>query len=293
MNEREQRFMTMFDDYGTDWIPGSPEEQELLDLARRLSEADYSTESAIRDSLRSRLLHPPKPRSRVRFLRPVIGIAAALALVTILALTVPPLRALAQEIIDSLFNHTAGNTHVIEYAVEPTPINALSPAVAETFSTVAEAETATSLDIREPDISLSPYELTQVAVNHETQTVWLTYNTPGRNLSIYQRPAGLGWLDDGLVGSSAQIVPVDFGGVNGILSGEFVAGGWIASTDATPTGDNTVAQGTSWSSDVPQRRLRWQDANLVYEMTAFGGSGDLPGRDLMQEDLITIAKSMH
>ena len=293
MNSREQQLMSALDENPNSFAAITQEEQDILDLAHQLSQTDYSAESTIRAALRSRLIRQHRVLPIRRYLRPLLATAAAFSLLSALVLTVPPLRALAQEIIDSLFNRAASDAQVIQYDVHPTPISMISPSVAETFSSVTDAEKATGIDIRQPTITSTSYALSEVAVNHSTQTIWLTYNAPGRNLSIYQRPAQLGWLDDGLVGSSAQIIAVDFDGANGIISGEYVAGGWLPTTDPTPTGDQSVSQGTNWSTDIPQRRLRWQDANWVYEMTAFGGDGDIPDRDLMQDDLIAIAKSMH
>lgn len=286
--ERAERLLGALERSAADEAP-TPEDAALLDFARMLSRVDYSAESRIRVDLRHRLLHRRMPVKRV--VRALSGIAAMLALVIGLVLAVPPLRTWAQEIVDSLFNRAPADTQVLEYEVVPTPINTIAPSVAQTFDSIAAAEAA-GIDIRQPGIDLSPYQLSGVTVNHETQSIWLTYNAPGRYLSIYQRPAALGWLSERLVGASAEIVTVDFGGENGILGGEFVQGGWLPTTDPTPEGGDTVSQSADWTTETSQRYLRWQDANFVYEMTAMGGSSDTAATWLSLDDLIAIAKSM-
>lgn len=222
--------------------------------------------------------------------------AAALGLILLLGVIIwatPPLRTIAQEVLDSLFNRSASDTQVIEYEALPTSEATISPTVAETFNSVTEAETATQIDIREPSGNMGILGLSGVTINHELQTVWLIYNAPGRYLSIYQRPAELGWLDEGTVGASAQVIPVEFTDADGVTRhGEYVEGGWLPTADATPTADGMMQEPAQWTSDTTQRRLRWQDDDLVYEMVAFGGSGDLPDRDLTQAGMVALAASM-
>lgn len=215
-----------------------------------------------------------------------------LSVVIVVSVT-PPLRSLAQDIIDTLFNRTKSDNRVVEYRVEPTPVNTISPSIAQTFYSVDEAERVTGIDIFQPTIDLSPYSLTGVSVNHQTETVWLTYNTSGRYLSIYQRPSALGWLDEGFVGASAEVATVHFENAVGItITAEYVVGGWKPLAEPTPINDQTVEQPQEWSSESVQRKLRWRDEHFVYEMVAFGGKGDIPRRDLLLDDMIAIAASM-
>lgn len=230
------------------------------------------------------------------FTRPVRLAAAAILIVVIAGAIIwatPPLRSLAQEILDGLFNRSADDTLVIEREPYPTPAGTISPERAQVFDSVQAAEVATGLDIRQPGIDLSPYLLSQVAVHHVMQTQWLTYNAPGRYLSIYQRAAELGWLDEGLVGASAEIIPVTFENANGeTITGEYVAGGWQSSAAPVTTDDGMVRESAAWSGMSAQRKLRWQDGDRVYEMVVFGGGGDTADQDLTQEDMIMIAASM-
>lgn len=227
---------------------------------------------------------------------PALRAAAVVGLILILVAvvwTTPSLRTAAQEILDSLFNRAGTDSIVIEYPIVETPSGTLAPEMAETFYSVRAAETATGIDIRQPGIDLGQFSLSGVTINHTLQTTWLIYNAPGRYLSIYERAADLGWLDEGLVGATAQITPVEFLDANGVtLHGEYVEGGWLPTTDPTPVGGDRMQEPAEWTTQTTQRRLRWQDSDRVYEMVAFGGNGDLPDRDLSLDGLIAIAASM-
>ena len=218
-----------------------------------------------------------------------------LAMMTIGAViwATPPLRSLAQEIINQLFNRMPSDTRVIEYEAGP-PVATTPLSVAQTFLSVEEAEAQTGIDIREPQIDIKPYVLTGVTVNHETQSAWLIYNAPGRYLSIVQRTAALGWLDDGLVGASAQVEVLEFEVADGtIATGEYIAGGWRPTSKPETQADNgSVREPAVWTDETPQRRLRWRDTQFVYEMVTFGGDGSIPRRDLMRADMVEIAASM-
>ncbi len=220
----------------------------------------------------------------------------ALIMLVVLGLLVwvtPPLYSLAQEIIGSLFNRAADDSQVLEFQAAVTPASPIPASVAQTFASVNLAEAATGIDILQPTIDLSPYTLSGVTVNHEMQTTWLIYNAPGRYLSIYQRAAVLGWLDEGLVGASAEITPVTFENINGdTLHGEYVTGGWQVTAEPTPIGGETVQQPVEWASASAQRKLRWRSGDFVYEMLAYGGNGDIPGSDLMLDEMIALAASM-
>jgi hypothetical protein len=228
-----------------------------------------------------------------RYLRVALVTLAVAVIAGMVVWFTPPLRSFAQDVINRLFNRANADTQVIEINVGP-PVSTVAPSIAETFGSIARAEAQTGIDIREPTLDLHPYQLTGVTVNYETETVWLIYNAPGRYLSIAQRPAALGWLDAGIVGVSADIEAIRIETGNGTLTGEYVEGGWrvTAEPDQETAGD-TMQETAVWTDESPQRRLRWQDAELLYEITAFGGGGDSPRRDLLRDDLIAIAASMY
>lgn len=226
-----------------------------------------------------------------RFWLPVALSALLIVLAVATIWVTPPLRLMAQEVLDSLFNRAPHDSIVLEYQAEATEVSTVPAHYSST--SIAEAELVTGLNFPEPTVSLIPYTLTQATINYETETIWLTYNTPGRYLSIYRRSVALGWLTDAVVGASAEIIPVEFEGPDGeTIHGEYVAGGWQPSADPTSGSGETVQQPADWTAQSAQRRLRWQDANYVYEMVAFGGDGDLPGRDLMMDGMMAIAASI-
>lgn len=224
----------------------------------------------------------------------VAGLVAVL-MMGIVVWSTPSLRTLAQEFIETLFNRAESDTTVVEYNTAP-PSATISASVAQSFSTIAELEAAIGHDVIKPSIAINGYQVMNAAINYENQTVWLSYTAPGRNLSIYQRDASLGWLSEREVGASAEIIAVEITRADGtVLHGEYVNGGWwidADSTDATPTGENTVQQPAEWTNNITQRVLRWQDENQVYEMVSFGGSGDTPDIDILLDRMIEIAASM-
>ena len=212
---------------------------------------------------------------------PFVQRAAAAVLITVIASTVvlvtPPLRLRAQEVLEVLFARAGSNTIAVENQAVPTLAGTIPPSVAQTFYSIEAAERALGNTIRTPQIDLTPYTLSGVTVNHETQTVWLVYNAPDRYLSIYQRSAELGWLDSALVGANALVKTVEFETLSGTaVQGEYVQGGWRPDSEQT----------ASWTPETTQRRLRWQDGQLVYEMVMFGD--DLASED----DLVAIASSL-
>jgi hypothetical protein len=228
-----------------------------------------------------------------RYLRVALVTLAVAVIAGMVVWFTPPLRSLAQDVINRLFNRAEADTQVVEINVGP-PVSTVAPTTAETFRSIARAEAQTGIDIREPQLDLHPYQLTGVTVNYEMETVWLIYNAPGRYLSIAQRPAALGWLDAGIVGVSADIEAITIQAGDEFLSGEYVEGGWrVAAEPEQETAGDTVQETAVWTDESPQRRLRWQDAALIYEITAFGGGGDIPRRDLLRDDLIAIAASMY
>lgn len=220
--------------------------------------------------------------------RPLVMVAVTLLLLVLLTGLVwvtPPLRTLAQDILDHLFRRAPENTAILGIdSAAPTNVPA---SVAETFGSVARAAARTGRKIYQPDSALVPYPLTGVTVNHSLEAAWLIYANTDGYLSIYQRSAALGWLDEGWVGKDATIIAVTIKTAAGIeLKGEYVEGGWALEGTPTPSADDVSQVPANWTTQTAQRRLRWQTSDTCYEMMTFDP-------DLGMAEMLKIAASMH
>jgi len=211
-------------------------------------------------------------------------IAAALLLLIVLSGLVwftPALHSLAQNVLDWLFKRAS--TETTWWTIDATPTTPVPASVAETFGSVAAAESQTGQKIYQPDFSLIASPFTGVTVNHERKAIWLIFAGDSRYLSIYQRAAQDGWLDEGLVGQTAQITSViitDWAGRQ--WQGEYVAGGWVLQTPTQAPATKTAA---NWTAQTAQKRLRWRTDTTVYEMMALDP-------DLTLARMVEIAASM-
>ena len=89
------------------------------------------------------------------------------------------------------------------------------------------------------------------------------------------------------VGASA---PVEIVPVRGV-EGEYVVGGWRFSSDGekpsfTAVPNNDVDIGVVWDPELPQRILRWQEEDFIYEILLTGS------HSLVKSDLLIIAEQI-
>ncbi len=135
MNEQEwaNRFQTDVNRLlaGKNVPPTDEPYDGLLNLAHQLVSADFSADSAIRETLKAQLLENTRPRTkgeppvkRRNALRPLTIAAAVLLMLTVATLTIPPLRAFAQEVLAQIGNLVFTNDETIAQKVlngEPPP----------------------------------------------------------------------------------------------------------------------------------------------------------------------------
>ncbi len=220
--------------------------------------------------------------------------AAVFAALTLTVLAVPPLRMFAQEIIDTLFRRAESNTTTFEYDPAATD----SPQAAFQFNGIEAAEAAFGIDMLAPTLEIEGYQIGQVYFDADEQTYTLEYTAPpGRGLLIMGSAVSDDPNDVPLIGADAPITPVEITTPRGVFAAQYVIGLWAVDAAAvdirpTPNAEGLIEQEAEWIPDASLRRLRWQEAGWFYEVIAMGGSGDLPDRDLMQDDLIALAESM-
>jgi hypothetical protein len=269
---------------------------KLMALANRIQpEAEFVA------NLETLLINGQKERKMLRLSRYGFGIAAGVALMILLTLAVPPLRTLAQEIIDSLFNQLDSDTTTHSYP-------RISPrATAEIqieFTSVEEAEASTNgqIDVVEPAYVPEEYLLANVTLNSDIRPEIregmyfsnISYERRTGNtwmgLNIMQSSIDLDWGFAGEVGASAAITPISMKWGSDEILAEYVEGNWVPTEKETR--DNRVTEVYAWDSTVPIRRLSWSDDNTLYVVQAVGVNPEDAGYiDL--DEMVKIAESMY
>ncbi len=254
---------------------------DLRSFAEKI-QPDAQFVTALDARLRQTPLRPKLaiPVSRARG----ITIAAALLLGTFLSVwTVPSLRIIAQQVLDSLFNRATSDTHVFTYN-NSYPTIASTP-IPRTFS---EAQSIVRFRIYEP--KRVPVAFGLPIITAGPSEIDFEYTLPGRYLTVSEQLNSNGWQINGVIGASAKTVKVDVGGI----VGEYVEGGWLSITTTTPMPEQkgTATDTGLWQPDFSVRKLRWQNGQILYEITARGGSPDIRDEYVSMSDMISIAQSL-
>ncbi len=237
---------------------------------------------------------PWKRSPSTRIAKRLMTGAAVFAALTLTVLAVPPLRMFAQEIIDALFRRAESNTTTFEYD----PAAPEYEQAALLFNGIEAAEAAFGIDMLAPTLEIEGYQIDHVYYHAGEQNYTLEYTAPpGRGLLIIGSAVSDDPEDIPLIGADAPITPVEITTPRGVFAAQYVIGLWASDVPRnvvmpTPNAEGLIEQEAEWIPDASLRRLRWQEAGWIYEVIALGGSGDIPSRDLMQDDLIAIAESM-
>jgi hypothetical protein len=204
--------------------------------------------------------------NQTHWLRHLAAVAAVLALVIFTTLTVPPLRTLAQEVLNVLFQRTETNTVPFETPVvmdvRPTPI-ALVTEAAPAGELLAEAIAQAGFVVKQPAYVPEGYVLTHAGYDSVANHVSLFYARNGIGLVIVQIPADSAEPLD--VGATAEITSVT---VNG-ATGQYVEGGWKVNPEVS--GDTMTLTEKVWDADFPFQQLRWHEGDMVYWMMSVAG----------------------
>lgn len=268
------------------------EDQELLELAQTLARLDFSPQSRFLRQLRQphggkmndhasqSIWRRPAPRRlALAFAMTILVLAAAL-------LALPPTRALAQELWQSLFTRQSGDTipaREIEIELMATLIP-IEPGQAA--SGLAEISAQTSYQLKTPTDLPEGYYLSGIHYSEKTGITLMFFNDgdgPGDlGFSFAQGPVEA--LGVGLVAETAVIETVQIGD----YYGEYVRGEWTHDTIEYDEATSMMSIGEAvWNPDGPSQTLLWTEGDMVYALSTPVGQES----GLQLADLIRIAKS--
>lgn len=251
---------------------------ELKELADRTQPS-----AAFIDTLEQQLraAHPASGRKVAPFRFPTRQLAAACAalLVALTAvLSIPPLRSLAQEVLDALFNRTATDTDVFATPVVVDMLPTMMvPAPYLQSIDVAQVEREAGFDVLIPTFLPEGFAMTdiyydavakQVFQSYARENNWVVIDgfTIAQGLAVDAQP-----LD---VGASAEIVPVTVGDAQG----EFVVGTWFVRPEPED-GSHAVITEREWANDFPYQQMRWVDGDMMFWMVNIVGQESKLGAD--------------
>jgi hypothetical protein len=265
--------------------------EKLHSIAQQIEPAGVfrlSLESELRT--RHEQLHGKDSHRMTIYLRRLTTIAAAFVLLLAVILLVPPIRSLAQDIIDSLFTRADSNEKMHTY--QPITDADSSIVTAEeyyaTLLTIEEAEALSNFDLKVPATTPPSYTFRGVSYSEKYHSAMLIYTLTGRGLYITQQPVEFAGEGDWPLGADANIIQVQIGS----LEGEYVQGGWYVKPADIEIDKSTglKTEKATWISEASERRLRWIDDEMQYEIRAMGGSEG--HRYVGQQEMIEIALSM-
>lgn len=217
--------------------------------------------------------------SRSRRTRIVLAALVMTVVASTVVWTTPSLRAVAQELLGTLFNREASSMISVE------PFDRANPgdtALTDTLREVSTVENQAGFVVRQPQSIPPGYIFAGAGYTESRHAVSLVYIRPGAELTVTQQPveyAEYGLLTDGNsgIGPDAPVETVQIGDI----AGEYVAGTWVM------TSDNQAV----WQANVSSQRLRWQEDNMIYEIFVNGGSSDT-GSGLDRNTMIAMAVSL-
>ncbi|MBC7870557.1 MAG: hypothetical protein H7Y09_06930 [Chitinophagaceae bacterium] len=324
MNEQEQikQFNADIDNLITDGeiLPHTNRSQDdypLLALAEVLVETDLSGESqqvaAIRQHLINvainlKTMHPTLSHSQPigiktmtmnKTLRILAVSAAAFIILTIAILTIPPLHAIAQEIINFFIPATSdiSNVELHVGGPDPSPLDDRYPLSLEALTEQVEFE------ILLPTFMPQPYTFDGASYDPERQSVFLNYRCAGPwaiGISQHRTTENVDNFYRNEVGASAEIEQVTIG----TAIGQYVRGAWIVEVDpnvrqqADEIGTAiTVMTESVWTNDSQWQRLDWYTDSTLYSILTSGGLMENTENNyqvclLEKEDFVEIARGL-
>jgi len=215
----------------------------------------------------------------------VLVIAILIALLAFIGLSFSPsIRAVARQIIYSFISERSDKIVIQTTLTTPGDLFHFSDP-ANFPLTIQEIHEQAGFDVME--IMELPVSLKQVGSRFDSSynAVTSLYQGNDYNLFLTQRPAESG-EDVFSIGSTARVDLVKIGD----QQGEFVRGGWKASSAQTIT--KTISPGNQtninavWDNYLPQYTLRWQAKGFMYELRTTGEGSP------SQSELIALANGL-
>jgi hypothetical protein len=276
-------------------------QQQITHALNQISEQAVPDTLNLWPAIQTRLPNRRPQPSAVYPLRRLATVAAIALAAIVVIMAVPPLHALAQQIIDSLFIASTGSeqmTQTYTVDIQPTPTFAVIPQP----SGLAEVEAQAGFDVHEPALPAG-YVFDSANYYAEGQAVYHNYHFGdqwgSRNLVIQQQP--LSALEALEVGPNAVVETVQIGA----FTGEYLTGWWDSEVALTPiegSSQAVVEVESTWNPNIAMQWLRWQDGETAYQIMFQsatlpsseyynGGDTTSPGY-LTKDDLVAIAASL-
>jgi len=233
-------------------------------------------------------LQPETPTSQGisrRWLRLTASILLGVVGLSLLILTVPPLRVIAGELFSELFRRDDETTRIFEgkeghYAFGGETIS---------LTSIEDIQYVIDYDVKFPDHQQLGYDFERANIVPVRNTIQVYYSQPLETrdttfykLQVRQQPLadsvnGIFYFTDeqDTISPEAETTPVSIAG----NQGELVQGDWFTSSMST-------TKYFFWKSDAPVYRVRWQDDNFLYEVELWSME------DNVIEEIIAIAESM-
>lgn len=215
--------------------------------------------------------------------RALVGLALAVTLLLFAVVAISPVRAFAQDLLQSLFVRHDSNTMITEPydpVADPTPTPVPAPESLPDLS-VAEAAALASFAVKELANLPEGYRLASVYYDEVRDRVTFLYiKDTYLGIVLHQEPAET--AEPWTIGADAVIKPVTVGDV----PGEYVRGSWDWGEPATEGSIGSAEM--IWKSDDPYQQLRWTQDGIVYTVSTTVGQE----QGITQADLIAIAESL-
>ncbi len=158
---------------------------------------------------------------------------------------------------------------------------------------ISEAEQLAGYKARELSLAdiadlIPGLEFTGAHYNSEMRAIILRYSVENHHLYLTQYPIGP-TQEYNTIGPNAPVQKVLVRGAEG----EYVVGGWKAARpEITSTQPGTqVNLDVVWDPNLPQRILRWQEADFLFEILTSASLGR--ELNLEKEEIIKIAEAIH
>ena len=270
-----------------------PTATALQQLAKQIH-PDSSFIETLEHKLMSQHVQSTQPQKHLRR-----WIAAAVLILLLTSfLTVPPLRALAQQILNAFFNNAASDQQTITFGeFDMNLVQHMTLEEADQYGKTA------GYDVLLPTYLPDGFEFVEADVISMAQLVMLKYQNAAVKINITEQP--LTEISPQEVGASAEIQDMSIQRGDQTVIGQYVQGSWVfnlAPGTPTPAPGQALSDVGEWRSDIPERRLQWQENGIFYEVSAFRDDfmgtavfeGHVePNRDLPSpEDLVAIADGL-